>query len=99
MAASSSSPRALRTPRVTPTQHLRYDSASEPAAGSVVTEESKVTSEQDDDTPPRKERKGISGIYVPRQKYISVTKDDLLDAILTMFGSKQDAEEFKRLAM
>ncbi|CAL9058082.1 unnamed protein product [Musa banksii] len=99
VAASSFSPRALRTPRVTPTQHLRYDSASEPAAGSVVTEESKVTSEQDDDTPPRKERKGISGIYVPRQKYISVTKDDLLDAILTMFGSKQDAEEFKRLAM
>ncbi|URE48717.1 hypothetical protein MUK42_14537, partial [Musa troglodytarum] len=97
--ASSSSPHALRTPRVTPTQHLRYDSASEPAAGSVATEESKVTSEQDDDTPPRKERKGISGIYVPRQKYISVTKDDLLDAILTTFGSKQDAEEFKRLAM
>lgn len=64
-----------------------------------MTEESKVTSEQDGDTPPRKERKGISGIYVPRQKYISVTKDDLLDAILTMFGSKQDAEEFKRLAM
>ncbi|RZS21345.1 hypothetical protein BHM03_00053975 [Ensete ventricosum] len=99
VAASSSSPHALRTPRVTTTQHLRYDSASKPSAGYAVTEESKVASEQDDATPPREERKGISGIYVPRQKYISVTKDDLLDAILSTFGSKQDAEEFKRLAM
>ncbi|KAJ0968603.1 hypothetical protein J5N97_025520 [Dioscorea zingiberensis] len=45
------------------------------------------------------EEKGISGIYVPRQKYISVPKVELLDAILSMFESKEDADEFVRLSL
>ncbi|KAM0934703.1 hypothetical protein DsansV1_C31g0219051 [Dioscorea sansibarensis] len=44
------------------------------------------------------EEKGISGIHVPRQRYISVPKFELLDSILSMFDSKEDADEFARLS-
>ncbi|KAH7668345.1 Tetratricopeptide-like helical domain-containing protein [Dioscorea alata] len=44
------------------------------------------------------EEKGISGIHVPRQRYISVPKVELLDSILSMFDSKEDADEFARLS-
>lgn len=40
------------------------------------------------------DEKGINGIHVPRQKYISVSKSELLEAILTLFQSKEDADEF-----
>ncbi|WOL05134.1 hypothetical protein Cni_G13857 [Canna indica] len=98
MAASSS--HSLRTPRIAPSEHLRYDSALERGRGSAGTKESKdTTSEHDDDEPSSKEDRQISGIHVPRHKYISVSKVDLLNAILSMFRSEQDVKEFKRLAM
>ncbi|XP_019056116.1 PREDICTED: uncharacterized protein LOC104585793 isoform X2 [Nelumbo nucifera] len=44
------------------------------------------------------EFKGISGIRVPRRGYISVSKSKLLDAVLSMFDSKQDVDDFVRLS-
>ncbi|XP_020112742.1 uncharacterized protein LOC109727187 isoform X2 [Ananas comosus] len=40
----------------------------------------------------------ISGIHVPRQKYISVPKAELLEAVLAMFEAEEDAAEFARFA-
>ncbi|XP_072966932.1 uncharacterized protein [Typha angustifolia] len=45
-----------------------------------------------------KEERRIPGIHVPREKYISVSKGELLDVILALFDSKEDAEEFARVA-
>lgn len=42
--------------------------------------------------------KGISGIHVPRQRYIAVPKAALLDAVLAQFASDADAADFKRCA-
>ncbi|KAF8379870.1 hypothetical protein HHK36_027335 [Tetracentron sinense] len=46
----------------------------------------------------RDDDKGISGIRVPRQRYIPVSKSELLDAILTTFQSQEDADEFLRFS-
>ncbi|KAF6147936.1 hypothetical protein GIB67_038079 [Kingdonia uniflora] len=40
----------------------------------------------------------ISGIRVPRQKYIPVSKKDILDALLSMFHSPQETEDFRRFS-
>uniref|UniRef100_A0A1D1ZFW4 3-methyl-2-oxobutanoate hydroxymethyltransferase n=1 Tax=Anthurium amnicola TaxID=1678845 RepID=A0A1D1ZFW4_9ARAE len=44
------------------------------------------------------EKQGISGIYVPRQKFIPIPKRELLDGILSIFESEEDASEFLRFA-
>ncbi|MQM01513.1 hypothetical protein Taro_034273 [Colocasia esculenta] len=44
------------------------------------------------------EEQGISGIYVPRQKYIPIPKGELLDGILSIFESKEEADQFLRFA-
>ncbi|KAG9455368.1 hypothetical protein H6P81_008272 [Aristolochia fimbriata] len=50
--------------------------------------------------PEERERNGIneerriSGITVPRQRYISVPKKELLDGILSLFDSQEQVEEF-----
>ncbi|XP_042489701.1 uncharacterized protein LOC122069696 [Macadamia integrifolia] len=41
---------------------------------------------------------GIPGVRVPRQKYVSVSKSELLNAILSIFGSEVDIDEFLRLS-
>uniref|UniRef100_A0A0E0L6S0 Uncharacterized protein n=1 Tax=Oryza punctata TaxID=4537 RepID=A0A0E0L6S0_ORYPU len=55
------------------------------------------TGEDDDDL---KGRKAIPGIHVPRQRYIGVSKPDLLDALLSLFPSQPPtaAADFKRFA-
>lgn len=45
-----------------------------------------------------RDEKGISGIRVPRQRYISISKTELLDALLSMFESQEDIDEFLRLS-
>ncbi|XP_068650503.1 uncharacterized protein [Aristolochia californica] len=40
------------------------------------------------------EERRISGINVPRQRYISVSKKELLDGILSLFDSQEEVEEF-----
>ncbi|KAG0453866.1 hypothetical protein HPP92_025170 [Vanilla planifolia] len=47
----------------------------------------------------RREEKSISGIRVPKQKHISVSKVELLDVILEMFESKEDADEFLNISV
>ncbi|KAG2603671.1 uncharacterized protein LOC120669562 isoform X2 [Panicum virgatum] len=47
---------------------------------------------------PERDRKGIPGIHVPRQRYIAVPKAALLDAVLSQFPSEADAADFKRCA-
>ncbi|KAG6478376.1 hypothetical protein ZIOFF_061818 [Zingiber officinale] len=79
-------------------EHLRCELDAVSVATKECSEEEPI-SEQDVGTPPSKEEKRISGIHLPRQKYISVNKVDLLDAILSMFRTKKEIEEFKRLAM
>ncbi|XP_010941110.1 uncharacterized protein [Elaeis guineensis] len=82
--------------RKMPVEHLRYESknnfSSENGEASAVKELSKETTEEDGKQ--GREEKRIPGIHVPRQKYISVSKRELLDAILSMFESKQDADNF-----
>ncbi|XP_058200600.1 uncharacterized protein LOC131315295 isoform X2 [Rhododendron vialii] len=38
--------------------------------------------------------KGISGIQVPRQRYIAISKTELLDGILLMFESQEEIDQF-----
>lgn len=83
-----------------PVEHLSYESksdfSSENGDGFVVKEEFKEPT--DEDGMRGREEKRIPGIHVPRQKYISVSKGDLLDAMLSMFESKKDAEDFVRFS-
>jgi hypothetical protein len=44
------------------------------------------------------EERGIAGIHVPRQRYIAVAKAELLDAVIDLFDSDQDKEDFRRFA-
>lgn len=44
------------------------------------------------------EERGIAGIHVPRQRYIAVAKAELLNAVLGLFDSDQDKEDFERFA-
>ncbi|XP_023749292.1 uncharacterized protein LOC111897571 [Lactuca sativa] len=37
---------------------------------------------------------GGGGVHVPRQKYIAISKSELLDAIVTMFDSRKEKDEF-----
>ncbi|KAK3131379.1 hypothetical protein QOZ80_6AG0505660 [Eleusine coracana subsp. coracana] len=80
-------------------QPLRSD--SDPWGGDDAEEEEQQHDEEveaEDDLDPEKERKGISGIHVPRQRYIAVPKAALLDAVLPLFSSEDAAAEFKRFA-
>lgn len=79
-------------------EHLRCELDAVSSATKECSDEETI-SEQDVAAPPPKEENRISGIHVARQKYISVNKVDLLDAILSMFRTKKEIEEFKRLAM
>lgn len=46
------------------------------------------------------ENEGISGIKVPRQRYIAASKSQLLDAITaTMFNSSDEAHQFRHLSL
>ncbi|XP_060208772.1 uncharacterized protein LOC132636094 isoform X2 [Lycium barbarum] len=59
--------------------------------------ETKPSSNTSDDTP---ENDGISGIQVPRQRYIAASKSQLLDAITTtMFNSRDEAHQFRHLSL
>ncbi|PSS26234.1 MAP protein [Actinidia chinensis var. chinensis] len=40
------------------------------------------------------ENKNISGIQVPRQRFIAISKSELLDAILMMFDSQEEIDQF-----
>ncbi|XP_038971491.1 uncharacterized protein LOC103710724 isoform X2 [Phoenix dactylifera] len=86
--------------RKTPVEHLRYESNSDFSSQNgedfAVKKEFKEPTEEDGMRGG--EEKRIPGIYVPRQKYISVSKGELLDAILSLFESKQDAEDFVRFS-
>lgn len=42
--------------------------------------------------------KAISGIEVPRQRYIPISKSDLLDAIVLMLESQEDIDHFVLLS-
>lgn len=83
-----------------PVEHLRHESKSDFSSkngeDSSVKKEFKEATEEDG-MRGRVEKK-IPGIQVPRQKYISVSKGELLDAILSMFESKKDAEDFVRFS-
>jgi hypothetical protein len=52
----------------------------------------------EEEGPQGSDSKGISGIHVPRQRYIAVPKAALLDAVLSQFASDADAADFKRCA-
>ncbi|OEL18812.1 hypothetical protein BAE44_0020170 [Dichanthelium oligosanthes] len=84
---------------------LRSDSDSDPDPdpwGVATTDDGEQQNgEADDDLSkegPERDRGGIPGIYVPRQRYIAVPKAALLDAVLAQFPSDDDAAEFKRCA-
>lgn len=58
--------------------------------------------QEQDDNQKEEEEEGISisRIQVPRQKYIAVSKTELLDAIVsTMFDSQDDKDQFVRISM
>ncbi|XP_052205203.1 uncharacterized protein LOC127810025 [Diospyros lotus] len=48
--------------------------------------------------PPEDGVDGISGIHVPRQRYIAISKSELLDAIVDMFESQEDKDQFRLLS-
>jgi hypothetical protein len=52
----------------------------------------------EEEGPQGSDSNGISGIHVPRQRYIAVPKAALLDAVLSQFASDADAADFKRCA-
>ncbi|KAK9075011.1 hypothetical protein SSX86_003330 [Deinandra increscens subsp. villosa] len=39
-------------------------------------------------------RYDAGGVHVPRQKYISISKSELLDAVVSMFDSRKEKDEF-----
>lgn len=39
-------------------------------------------------------REKVNGVRVPRQKYIAISKSELLDAIVVMFDSSKEKDEF-----
>lgn len=53
---------------------------------------------EEDDADVDDGKQGISGIYVPRQKYIPISKENLLDGVVSMFESEKDADDFRRFA-
>ncbi|XP_020703615.1 uncharacterized protein LOC110114912 [Dendrobium catenatum] len=75
------------------------DAFSRDEKGSEVEKRRKVQRSSSNEDDPRREEKGLSGIYVPRQKYISVSKAELLQAILEMFELKEDADNFLKLSV
>lgn len=91
---------------------LRYGSGSEPwnQTDGVVTAEGDEEQQRDDsegegdsndweeEGPQGSDSKGISGIHVPRQRYIAVPKAALLDAVLSQLASDAEAADFKRCA-
>ncbi|KAL6606413.1 hypothetical protein ACP70R_042066 [Stipagrostis hirtigluma subsp. patula] len=86
-------------------QPLRSDSDPWGAGDDLATtddaeERNSETEEEEelDNEGPKKERRGISGIHVPRQRYIAVPKAALLDAVLSLFSSEDAAADFKRFA-
>ncbi|XP_078447802.1 DUF3754 family protein, putative (DUF3754) isoform X2 [Wolffia australiana] len=88
--ASSTGSLELETLRIhSEEEELVADGISEAAGSSVVGDEG------DSDVD---EKRDISGIHVPRQKYIHVSKEDLLDGVVSMFSSEKEAEEFRRFA-
>lgn len=42
--------------------------------------------------------KGISGIQVPRKRYIAISKTELLEGILLMFESQEEIDQFLLLS-
>ncbi|XP_075108384.1 uncharacterized protein LOC107828472 isoform X2 [Nicotiana tabacum] len=63
----------------------------------IETKPSSSSSSSSDDTP---ESEGISGIKVPRQRYIAASKSQLLGAITsTMFNSPEEADQFRHVSL
>ncbi|CAN6466140.1 unnamed protein product [Victoria cruziana] len=44
------------------------------------------------------EEEGISGIPVPRQRYIPISKEPLLEELLSMFESQEEVDQFRLVA-
>ncbi|XP_020600367.1 uncharacterized protein LOC110039584 [Phalaenopsis equestris] len=88
----------LRNPQRRQRGHLRNTFSGE-AKGAEVEKDSKVHRNFGDEDDQGGKARGISGIHVPRQKYIPVSKTKLLRAILEMFEVKEDADYFTKLSV
>lgn len=84
---------------------LRSDSGPDPSyasEGEEQEEQNKEQYEEEEKGGSNNKQGGISGISVPRQRYIAVPKAALLDAVLSLFPSSQPqtaaAAEFKRFS-
>ncbi|PIN22055.1 hypothetical protein CDL12_05240 [Handroanthus impetiginosus] len=73
---------------------MKYCSLVQEALASQIKAPSPPTTGANEDKPPSR-----SGIQVPRQRYISVSKSMLLDAIISaMFPSQEEARQFLSLS-
>ncbi|XP_077245600.1 DUF3754 family protein, putative (DUF3754) isoform X2 [Tasmannia lanceolata] len=88
--SNASAPRSLRFP----VQPLESQPSKVNEKGYDLTTE-KSSNGSNDGT---KQEKRISGIHVPRQRYISIPKGKLLDGILSMFDTQEAVDEFLRLS-
>ncbi|OUZ99072.1 Protein of unknown function DUF3754 [Macleaya cordata] len=73
------------------------DSSSSSSTTWIKTDERKKQKEEFEGGGIRDE-KGISGIRVPRQRYIFVSKKELLESLLSMFESQQQIDDFLQLS-
>ncbi|PKA65733.1 hypothetical protein AXF42_Ash013148 [Apostasia shenzhenica] len=81
-----------------PTYRFRSDSLSGDGKGSPAEEGMEAKRNEDGTDFGMREERKITGIHVPRQKYISVSKTELLNAILEIFESKEDADKFLKFS-
>ncbi|XP_055802688.1 uncharacterized protein LOC129871739 isoform X2 [Solanum dulcamara] len=71
-----------------------------PLAVNFLPIEAKPTSTSSSSSSASPENEGISGIKVPRQRYIAASKSQLLDAIgTTMFNSPDEAHQFRHVSL
>ncbi|MCD7470076.1 hypothetical protein HAX54_009650 [Datura stramonium] len=71
-----------------------------PPTGNFRPIEIKPSSRSSDDTPENEGNEGISGIKVPRQRYIAASKSQLLNVITTtMFNSPDEAHQFRHVSL
>lgn len=71
-----------------------------PLAVNFLPIETKPTSTGSSSSSASPENEGVSGIKVPRQRYIAASKSQLLDAITTtMFNSPDEAHQFRHVSL
>lgn len=94
---------SLRLPEISMDEPLKSESKPKPNSD-VIESASKKTKKDvapgdQDEEEEEEEQISISRVQVPRQKYISVSKAELLDAILSvMFHSQDDRDQFLLIA-